>query len=201
MNKATLEHLIFTRINKWGQASDLINFSDDPIWKLNPQGAIAVYFHSLGAKYWDSRKDYYELVCEVDGAWDAIKCSPNKGGIGGRITNNKGKIVYIFSGPVTVDSSLEAEIEAITHMFHIIKKPSLEGKSTVICSDSALALKAFRVGNSKLVKQEILDYALSRMDQNVTLNFVPRDLNENADSLAKSGLRRDSFSHFWANLE
>lgn len=68
LDKATLEFLIFQRINKWGEASKLINFSDDSLWKVNPQGAIAIHHYTPSNSFWKFKFLQFDLVCVVDGA-------------------------------------------------------------------------------------------------------------------------------------
>lgn len=60
-------------------------------------------------------------------------------------TNNQ---IYVFSGPVMVRNSLEAEIEAIIHMVSIITQngPEVKDKTFAICSDSTAALEQVRLG-------------------------------------------------------
>lgn len=47
MEKSSLVHLINFRVCKWGKASKLIDFGNDPLWLVNPHGAWALYNHSV----------------------------------------------------------------------------------------------------------------------------------------------------------
>ncbi|KAL8098990.1 hypothetical protein AgCh_031628 [Apium graveolens] len=86
----------------------------------------------------------------VDGAWGITEYHKAMGGIGGTIKkrsrNSIGKLVHSFSGPVEVNSSTEAEIEALLHVIRIVISKSLTTSRIVICSDSREALKVVRTG-------------------------------------------------------
>lgn len=69
MEHKTLEFLIFTRVNKWGNASGILSFYSEPIWEVNPQGTIAIYHHKVMLEYWDLKLNAYDYVCGVDGSW------------------------------------------------------------------------------------------------------------------------------------
>lgn len=49
--KGMLEFLIMTRLEKWGKATKLMEFGNDPLWKVNPQGALALYSQSISRRY------------------------------------------------------------------------------------------------------------------------------------------------------
>lgn len=198
VDKRSLEFLIFARVNKWGQAMKLLNFSNDPLWRTNPQGAIATYYHSLSVNYWATRRNAYDYVCAVDGAWGSTSSIGIKGGIGGNITDKNGRVVYVFSGPVWLKSSLETEIEAIRHMVNIIGMPRFSNSKVVICSDSIQAINIVREGSLNNVKIKVGILNIDTMMHRYILNYVPRELNETADSLARAGQFKDSTSTYWA---
>lgn len=53
-----IETLIFTRMNKWGLATQILDFGNEPLWRVNPHGAINIHFHLMGLSFW---KFEYEL--------------------------------------------------------------------------------------------------------------------------------------------
>lgn len=110
--------------------------------------------------------------------------------------------MYSFSGPVPVYTSGEAEIEAILHVVGILisqRFPSNNFK-IAICSDSVVAIEEVRMGLRKYVPLNGLIQNLSSLLGSLfTLHYVPREINENADSLAKAGLGRNALSSIWAS--
>lgn len=66
--KKQLEALIFARVNKWGRDSNLLEFEDDPLWKVNPYGAINVYHHRLNSNFWKFKSEAFDVFGAVDGA-------------------------------------------------------------------------------------------------------------------------------------
>lgn len=68
ITRATLEHLIFTRVCEWGKASNLVPLGNDPILKVNPHGAVAIYFDKLHRDFWKYKFEAFDMVCGVDGA-------------------------------------------------------------------------------------------------------------------------------------
>lgn len=45
VTKENIEFLILTRADKWGKTTNFMVFGNDPLWRTNPQGAIALYAH------------------------------------------------------------------------------------------------------------------------------------------------------------
>lgn len=45
VTKENIEFLILTRADKWGETTNFMVFGNDPLWRTNPQGAIALYAH------------------------------------------------------------------------------------------------------------------------------------------------------------
>lgn len=64
-----MKFLIMTRIEKWGKASKILEFGNDPLWKINPHEAIALHSHLIMKDYWKYKLDSFDFVCAVDGAW------------------------------------------------------------------------------------------------------------------------------------
>ena len=92
---------------------------------------------------------------------------------------------------------MEAEIEAIVHVLSLVFASRLKGFSTVICSDSSLAINAIYEGlehSFPLLAPPFNIQAL--LEESIQLNYIPSVLNEEADELAKSGVNREVFSFF-----
>lgn len=82
-SKATIGFLILTRFKKWGKAVKLIDFGEDPLWIVSPQGAITTHLHVLNKTFWNFKTLSYDIVCAVDGAWGQSMNGSYAGGIGG----------------------------------------------------------------------------------------------------------------------
>lgn len=98
-----------------------------------------------------------------------------------------------------VQDSEEAEIEAIRHMILILKVSDFHFKKLIIYSDSSNAIN--------YMLNDIHDQTGLKFSPAATANpfveglylcFVPRDLNNNADFLAKLGIKRDFLVDYWA---
>lgn len=81
MSRQALEFLIFERITNWGKVSGVLSFASDPLWKVNPLGAIALISHKISSNFWDFKFQAFDLVCAVDGAWGISTSQQFKGGI------------------------------------------------------------------------------------------------------------------------
>lgn len=40
------------RVSSWGKVTGLVKFVSDPLWKVNPHRAIAVYYHRIRREFW-----------------------------------------------------------------------------------------------------------------------------------------------------
>lgn len=139
-----LEFLIRSRVEKWGKATKILSFGNDPLWKLNPHGAIALYSHKISEDYWRFKQQSFDCVCAVDGAWGSSSAGNLTGGIEGCIKGSGGSLLYVFSGNVKVYSAVEAEIEAILHVISVLHKNKLLINRVVIYSDSTNAIEQIR---------------------------------------------------------
>lgn len=203
ISRRSLEFLITTRVNKWAKTSLLIPFTMDLNWSVNPQGTIALYHYKSSHQYWQYKLENFDFVCDVDESWGLNSLGEFSGGIGGRMRNKAKDQIYVFAGPVKVRNSFEAEIEAIIHMVRSILHNGLElkCKSFAICADSTAALEQIRSGLKTY--QSLAGPICGLLDPNrpvLSFHYVSRDLNENADSLAKAGLNKPYLYSYWAKL-
>ncbi|XP_063935611.1 uncharacterized protein LOC135147087 [Daucus carota subsp. sativus] len=198
--KSVLLNLVFTRINKWGEASKLTPFTADPLWKSNPSGAVVIYYSKLSAEYWNYKFLTHDLVCMTDGAWGACENGSLNGAIGGRILNKDKRVLHVFSIPVYVVNSLQAELEALLYMLDQVKRHFSTASQVAICSDSKEALQIIRKRevHCEILRRPIPEFS-SLLDSIVSLYYVPRALNSEADDLAKEGLNRATEAIFWAS--
>lgn len=196
ISKSCLEQVLHIRISKWGKASGIMRFGNDYLWRVNPYGAIAIHQHSVNSKFWQFKGISFDLVW----AWGINAQGYGIGGIGGWIADCKGSILHKFSGPITVNTRIEAEFGAIIHMAEMLSQKKWNKLKVVICSDSMEAIDLINILSylcSSLLKgRESLKELFS---SNVVLNYVPRNYNMDADSLAKAGLSRPNLEFYWAD--
>lgn len=201
ISREVLEFLILSRTDKWGKATGCMGFGCDPLWRVNPQGAIALYNHRISQDYWKNKLLNYSTVCAVDGAWGLNINKQLQGGIGGNIKkqghNSVGRLFFTFSGPIAVASSLDAEIEAIIYVLRLALNGNLELRPIVICSDSREAIEIIYKGLRfySPVHGPLVDLS-EWLNSKVFINYVPRDLNVDADQLARIGINKPSIVHF-----
>lgn len=144
----------------------------------------------------------FDIMCSIDGAWGVASTKQKTGGgIGGTIKNKSGTLTHVFTGPVAVHTSQAVEIEAIVHVLRLVLERKIANQSIVICSDSTTVIEEISMG----LKQNMpvagpLHNLANMLGSVVHLNFVPRDLNANADSLAKCGINRPRLVTYWAPM-
>ena len=196
IKKSDLEELIFRRVSLWGSSLDFFKCGHMPLWRVNPQGALALYFHKATTKYWDFLGCSFEFICEVHGIYSPYQVG--KGSIGGAVKDTAGRIQYIFSGPVVTHVQLEVEIIAILHLVLWIVSNHGHSKRSVICSDSIRAVNAVNHGvHVEFPHLSLPEGAQRCIHSNIFIQFVPEELNSSAISLASSGLHRTAMSENW----
>lgn len=146
-----------------------------------------------------------DYICAIDGAWGVSPGSLGKVGIGGWIKDKSGKLVYNFSGPLEVNSSLEAKIGAIIHVAevvgYLISKGRFINKKLIVCTDSMEAMDLIRLDSYLCKNLSPQGFNLKRiLNTCVKLDYVPRDFNEDANPLAKMGLARPRLIGVWASF-
>lgn len=175
-----------------------MEFGNDSLWQVNPQGALTLFSQSISRRYWDYKFHSYDLVFTVDGAWDSSRMDGNLGGIGGNIKSNLNSSIYVFSRVVCVNNAEEAKIEAILHALKICSKSFNDSCLIAICSDAINAIENVRTGLKSYLPQDGRILNLPKLlGNNIDLHFVPRDINEEADQLASKGLERTNFFSYW----
>lgn len=198
LTNSTIKHLILVRVSKWGRASGLMNFGEDPIWKVNPIGLLHVHNRKASESFWKIKRECFDVVCMVDAAWGINNQGLTCGGVGGSIFCKSGKLVYCFSGQVFSFSALESEVMALLHILSVINSSCIRTLRTVVCSDSAEAINSIYNGLATTFPLLIPNFSINHLLNNGTnIHFVPSELNDNADCLAKSGLNRERWAVYW----
>ncbi|KAK1395129.1 hypothetical protein POM88_014185 [Heracleum sosnowskyi] len=182
-----------------GAASNLVPFVDDPIWKVNPQGIIKIHYTKVNNDFWKFKRINFSFVSVVDGAWVQNDYGVLVGGIGGNIKDKSRAIIYAFYVPVNARDSLAAEFEAIKHVILISSSRIFEGGKILICSDSSQAISSVKSGIFDGLQVVIRNKDIKEwVDGKIKMGYVPKYLNEEANSLAKYGLKRQASASYWA---
>lgn len=194
-----LHELIRVIVNKWGEATKLISFRMDPMWRVNPRGAIKLHNHIESIKFWRYKFDQFEMVATVDGAWSVTGNNEILVVIGGNFKTGGGKLVYVFSGPSKRISCKEAKIEAIAHVIGVMLLKNFNMHKIAMCSDSREAINAIRkVETNSFSSLESLRQLAEIFNESAHLHHVPREINVEADELMKSGLGKQKIFEYWA---
>lgn len=189
ISKLSLEQILRIRISKWGKASGIMSFGSDPLWHVNPNGAIAVHNHLDNQCFRQFKGSSFDFTCATDGAWGINSKGIGMGGIGGLICDGKGLIIHKFSGPYKVNSSIEAELGAIFHMAEILNSDRWSGMKSVIFMDSMEAIDLIKMNSYLCLNFLKGGKSLSQLiNLSVVVMYVPRSLNTDTDSLDKLGL-------------
>ncbi|KAL1831571.1 hypothetical protein ACET3Z_001222 [Daucus carota] len=84
-----IEELIRARVTALGKVFKSICFGNDPMWRINPLGAIKVYYSKLSCDYLNTRFNSFDLVGGVDEAWGKSNVDEAAGAIRGYVRNSK----------------------------------------------------------------------------------------------------------------
>ena len=141
----------------------------------------------------------YHSVCMVAASWGGSSLPDKKGGIGGIFKNKQGRPIYQFSGPSSAQSIIEAEIIALLHALNAIRTTHLHLHKVVVCSASIKAIDSIYEGLHQTFPLLVPNFNISNLLENsVCINFVPSDLNEEAQTLANNGATIPFTSCRWA---
>ena len=111
--------------------------------------------------------------------------------MGGYIKSKQGGLLLIFSGPIKVNGPLEAEVEGVLFLLKWIIEYKLNKKKVVVCTDSVEAINIFNSDFQSKFPLKFLDFSFQEcINRSIFVQYVPRYLNEQADSLAKNGINR-----------
>lgn len=127
--------LIKMRAKYWCQASNLLpsqNLNDN-VWFLSPCDAISNHLNLLSKGLLDLSADLYGFS---DGSLFLDQNNASLASMGGFLKDSNNQIVFLFSGPLKVNSVFLAELNAILHLISIVKHSSFSGKECVFYLDS-----------------------------------------------------------------
>lgn len=175
---------------------NLIDANLANLWLIDPGAALDYFANSNKVQFFIKLSSGYEKIGFSDGAW---RISSQKGGMGGIIRSKMNNIVYACSGPVHALSALEAELAACMYIWHILGEQE-RIQRVALCVDSLTIVDMFekaKAGSSddRFGFDSIKD--LIKSYPNVSLFFIKRSWNLEADELAKKGLSRSFLVQGW----
>lgn len=195
-NLNQLEFLIKHRAYMWSKASDLVSSNQEAIWNIWPHQSFKM--HRLSRinnliKYWSSISD---LLGFIDGAYKLLNNNNSSSGIGGFLMNKSSKVIFLFANPTQCSNAQDAEFQALVFLLKAVQSSSYSHKTLTIFSDSTNLIKLvmdFKKGSA--INMD-LDQVSEVMDHTHIVH-ISRDLNKEADQLAKQGLNRPSPVSGW----
>lgn len=132
----------------------------------------------------------------VHGAWCQ---SGGKGGIGGVLLSNISVISFSCSGPVTVNNVMEAEVETCSYMWKVIGELD-KNTNKVMCVDSKNVVEMYEKAKTGIIDQRegyLVIKKLCESFPNVTIGYINRCWNKEADLLPKQGLNINKIIKAW----
>lgn len=181
-----VKYLIAHRPFIWCQSRGLLHSNSRKEWFLRPIRAIKMMFQHFLIEL-KEQWDYYYFS---DGSWKNSNGSITSG-IGGYININLEDLMYIYSGPVTASSPLEAETKALFTLMQAIHNNIDHDKKIIIHTDSYnLWYNFHKFGAGLRDKIDYLEAYTMDIYYYIHISHIPRSYNRGADILAKTGSSR-----------
>lgn len=155
------------------------------IWSHNPLGYIKIQSLNSRDSLMGILMSKYDLVGFCDGSWSKDMQGIQKSGIGG-IVFKQNKPVFIFSGPTTARSPLESEFQACLFLIGELRASNRSDSNIAICTDCFWLQEEFSIHKAN-------DPSL----KNFYVIYCDRELNSEADFLAKNGTNLRSIRKDW----
>lgn len=197
-----LLNLVRVQSKEWAIAFSLIHKDAAYCWFRNPVGVVT---GSEEFKIKEIISTGAALKGFVDGSWKEFP-SKIQAGIGGFIQNIKGDIIFTFSGPVSAHSPFDSEWSALVFLVSSFLKSSWNHLTLKVFTDSRKVVCRYLEEVSSLNKHPEFRgnlYAgharISGEHANISVNFVPSEINHKADFLAKKRAKKISFSSHWVH--
>lgn len=141
-----LEELIKIRSFHWGVTVNKLRKDVESIWKVNPIGSILLsgkFETEDGVILWNTNAVGY-----VDGSWKEDKLSNGNSlvsaGIGGYLVDSNKLVKYMFSGLTEAWCPLEAERNAVLHLYKVVKFSPFGKSKSIICTDNLSLVDKFK---------------------------------------------------------
>ncbi|WOG89446.1 hypothetical protein DCAR_0208684 [Daucus carota subsp. sativus] len=194
IDKNSLINNVKMRVYSWLLSSGLIENDHWREWKHIPRSVIQQSWLRKREKLWEVCKKKYEIICLVDGAF----LQGPKAGKGGCIKDRDGNILFIFFGPSNALNSFEAEWDAAIFMIKSVLEHKQKWNKICLCTDSIKVIKKLkRIKRSQLWGELGLPDILGVALDNFEFIHLGRELNLEADGLAKAGMQKAQMVKGW----
>lgn len=175
-------------------ASDLIVKDSSRWWYSNPMGTVT-NSESL------QRQSLLQVQSELTGFIDGSLKSKNgqgNAGIGGFIQKQNGNAIFTFSGPCNANSPVEVEWCALCFLIKKFAQLVWADKSLLVYVDCKPLINRFLEIYSHARGEGDTELAMQIVSRKINIKLIPRELNNVADLLAKSGAHKLDISKSWA---
>lgn len=192
-----LIYLIKYRVFHWCEAIDICKGPISSGWLIDPKVLLLA---DNRAKMKSLLNSEFDLIGFIDGAFYKDSFISKKAGLGGFFKNNKGDLVYIFSGPAKGECPLMVELEALEHLISEVNNSDKRLSKIIIYSDCQILVDAMNnlrhglLSNLSLSVDHLRNIVPSL---NIVFGKISRNLNDGADDLAKQGIARQYLVGGW----
>lgn len=187
--------LVKLQSKEWCLASNLILKDALCWWNSNPMGSIT---YSDTIQMQALYQVDADLIGFVDGSTKTRQGEINSG-IGGIIQKRNGDVIFTFSGPFHAISPSDVEWGALCHMLRNFVGSKWVNKSLIIYVDCKPLICRFLELFSGKPEGDCSELALQISTKSIKVNLISRDLNNMADSLAKTGSQKLEMTQSWSH--
>ena len=189
----TLFSMVHQFSKEWCIAFGSITQDSVKWWLSNPVGSVT---NSEKQQLERLRSTNAEFIGFIDGS-QKMTNSISLAGIGGIVMDKKENVFFTFSGPVSASSPSDTEWKALRFLIFSFAGSKWGSKSIRIYSDSINLVNNFL--QLQVATNNYSDPSLHKLvsSMQISIKFIPRELNTRADLLAKRGARRPDMALFW----
>lgn len=170
---------------------------DENVWFLSLVSAISNHFNSLSKGLLELSASLYGFS---DGSLLLDQTNESRAGMGGFLKDNNNQVVFLFSGPLRVNSVFLTELCVVSHLIHIVKNSAFSSKECIFYTDSEEAVRfIMKIKMGVEVERSLVDVQTKELVRlpNFHFKFINRCLNLGADDLAKRGSDRVFIIQGW----
>lgn len=192
-NTKQMKTLILHRSYMWCSSGGLLHHNSLDTWIKNPTLTIK----NLRILFLDDLKNKWDYIGFIDGSW---KDDNNhlQSGIGGYVVNKNDDLCFIFSGPMTATTPLEAETKALIFLLQKLNEHFTMDKKIIILTDSIelwTNVKRYKTCNTTFV--QCTDPVDLVELQHIHLDHIKCSHNFGVDYLAKQGRIKPNIIWRW----
>lgn len=135
----------------------------------------------------------------IDGSLAQAQDGSLKAEIGGFLLDKNKEIIFLFSGPSSAKSPMEAEVHALHFLIQKIINSDLTDTHILIASDSLELVTACNNDIQNLNEDIHLIKEFLKLKQGVKVAHINRRFNIEADRLGKKGRLRSNVLEGWTH--